>query len=142
MENNPFQFTRLKDGQKIRSTSLNQIIDSQDPTNQKWLFVSPHDDDACIGAGLWIQAAIHAGIEVYLVVVTDGRMGYCHTNQQESIIETRRMETYDSCAILGLNQQYIKYIDYPDGGLFTLQGRWQTGRILKTFAVTLVYKTL
>ena len=123
MQNLPFQFTRLKDGQKNRSASLAQAMESTDLNNETWLFVSPHDDDACIGAGLWLQAALDAGITVYLVVVTDGRMGYCQPEQKKSIIETRRVETYDSCAILGLDQQYIRYIDYPDGGLFTLQGR-------------------
>jgi len=92
-------------------------------TQEKWLFVSPHDDDACIGAGLWIQAAIGSRVRVDLLVVTDGRMGYCQPMPIEEIIETRRVETYDSCAKLGLDQQYIHYIDYPDGDLFRLQGR-------------------
>lgn len=123
MSTDSFKFTRLEGSKKQRTTDLGQVMRCQDITQERWLFVSPHDDDVCIGAGLWLQAALTAGVEAYLLVVTDGRMGYCHQKEIETIIETRRMETYDSCATLGLDQEFIRYIDYPDGGLATLQGR-------------------
>ncbi len=118
-----FEFTRLEAGQKLRTTALSKAMQTPDITDEVWLFVSPHDDDACLGAGLWIQAAIQAGVTVYLLIVTDGRMGYCQPNELEKIIETRRVETYDSCERLGLDQRFIRYIDYPDGALYVLQGR-------------------
>ena len=123
MPTDSFKYTRLEGRQKHRTTDLGQAMRCPDITQERWLFVSPHDDDACMGAGLWLQAALGAGVEAYLLVVTDGRMGYCRLDEIETIIETRRMETYDSCAILGLDQKFIRYIDYPDGGLSTLQGR-------------------
>lgn len=123
MEPAAFEFTRLEDGQKLHSTSLGKVMRSSDITKERWLFVSPHDDDACIGAGLWLQAALQAGVDVRLLVVTDGRMGYCDPAQKDTIIETRRVETHDSCEKLGLDEEHVRYIDYPDGSLFTLQGR-------------------
>lgn len=123
MSTDSFKFTRLEGTQKQRTTQLSQAMRSPNLTQEKWLFVSPHDDDMCMGAGLWLLAALEAGVEAYLLVVTDGRMGYCHTEEIETIIETRRVETYSSCETLGLDQKFIRYIDYPDGGLSTLQGR-------------------
>jgi LmbE family N-acetylglucosaminyl deacetylase len=90
---------------------------------ETWLFVSPHDDDLVIGAGLWMQAAIDAGVDVQVLVVTDGRMGYCTLEQRETISEIRRRETYESFKILGIEKEHIAWIGYPDGGLYTLQGR-------------------
>lgn len=123
MPTGSFKFTRLEGTQKQRTTELAQVMRCPDLTQETWLFVSPHDDDMCMGAGLWLQAALQAGVEVYLLVVTDGRMGYCHLEDVHTIIETRRVETYTSCATLGLDQNFIRYIDYPDGGLAMLQGR-------------------
>ena len=57
------------------------------------------------------------------LIVTDGRMGYCDLKQKDGIIESRRVETYASCEVLGLDQEYVHYIDYPDCGLDSLQGR-------------------
>jgi len=119
----PFGFIRLDGRNKHHSTSLGDCVGSDDIKQEKWLFVSPHDDDACIGAGLWIQAVLHAGAQAHLLVITDGRMGYCKESQKASIVETRRVETHDSCTQLGLDPKFVRYIDYPDGGLFTLQGR-------------------
>lgn len=119
----PFEFTRLEGDLTHHATSLGNAMHSRGIAKETWLFVSPHDDDACIGGGLWIQAALSAKVAVHLLVITDGRMGYCQTQQRDSIIETRRVETHDSCAHLGLRPQNVRYIDYPDGGLFALQGR-------------------
>jgi len=91
--------------------------------HETWLFVSPHDDDLCIGAGLWMQAAVQAGIDVQVVIVTDGRMGYCSLAQQKTIVEVRKAETYESFGILGIAKENVHYIAYPDGGLTAYQGR-------------------
>ena len=103
--------------------SLREAIGVAKDAKETWLFVSPHDDDLVIGAGLWIQAAVAAGIDVQVLVVTDGRMGYCTLEQRDQISEIRKTETYDSFKILGVTETQIAWIGYPDGGLYTLQGR-------------------
>lgn len=123
MESTPFEYARIENGQKQHSTSLGGVLQSKQVAQERWLVVSPHDDDACIGVGLWMQAALRAGVTVHLLVVTDGRMGYCDPAPRHKVIETRRVETYDSCEKLGLHERYVHYIDYPDGALFSLQGR-------------------
>lgn len=117
------QFTRLENGSKRRIDNLRDAIGVGANARETWLFVSPHDDDLVIGAGLWIQAAVQAGIDVQVLVVTDGRMGYCTLQQRDSISEIRQRETYESFEILGVGREQIAWVGYPDGGLYTLQGR-------------------
>jgi LmbE family N-acetylglucosaminyl deacetylase len=122
----PFQFTRLADGKKQRTNDLRQLIGmagDDGGAKESWLFVSPHDDDLVIGAGLWMQAAVAAGVDVQVLVVTDGRMGYCTMEQRDSISDIRKKETYESFKILGIDEKRIAWVGYPDGGLYTLQGR-------------------
>jgi LmbE family N-acetylglucosaminyl deacetylase len=116
-----FRFTRIEDGRKLRSEVLGEIVG--DPTGQSWLFVSPHDDDLAIGAGLLMQAAKQAGVEVRVLVVTDGCLGYCTLQQRDSIVRIRRAETIESFRVLGIEADSIFYIDYPDGGLTPFIGR-------------------
>lgn len=117
-----FQFTRRENDQKQRITTLREAIGAPEG-RETWLFVSPHDDDLVIGAGLWMQAAVAAGVDVRVLVVTDGRMGYCTLEQRDHITEIRKEETYESFQILGIGRERISWVGYPDGGLYTLQGR-------------------
>src|SRR5215212_5380271 len=116
------KFTRIIDGQKKRFDALSDAIGMK-TTRETWLFVSPHDDDLVIGAGLWMQAAVQAGVDVQVLVVTDGRMGDCTLEQRNNIADIRKAETYESFEILGVPRNQIAYIGYPDGALYDLQGR-------------------
>ena len=116
-----FQFPRLASGNKQRLDTLNDAIGMAG--RETWLFVSPHDDDLVLGAGLWMQAAVQAGVDVQVLVVTDGRMGYCTIAQRDAITDIRRHETYESFKLIGIGEERIAWCDYPDGGLYTLQGR-------------------
>src|ERR671910_2595439 len=100
MTDTTFQFTRLEDGKKQRLATLKDAIGIPAAARETWLFVSPHDDDLVIGAGLWMQAAVQAGVDVQVLVVTDGRMGYCTLEQRDSIADIRKSETYESFEIL------------------------------------------
>jgi LmbE family N-acetylglucosaminyl deacetylase len=118
-----FQFTRLTDRGAQRTHCLAEAMGTEDLPQQTWLFVSPHDDDLCIGAGLFMQAAIREGADVQVLIVTDGCMGYCRLEDRDRIVDIRRQETYDSFAVLGVSQDHIHYVNYPDGGLVPFIGR-------------------
>lgn len=118
-----FQMTRLTDGQKQRTTELSEFIGAESIADECWLFVAPHDDDLCIGAGLLIQAAVRAGVDVRVAVVTDGRLGYCRLEEQSTIVETRRAETIESFRLLDVAAEKISYLNFPDGGLTPFIGR-------------------
>src|SRR3954468_9228604 len=115
MAEKQFAFTRLTNRNKIRTDSLREAIGIANDARETWLFVSPHDDDLVIGAGLWMQAAVDAGIDAQVVVVTDGRMGYCTLEEKDRISEIRKAETYDSFKILGVAESQVAWIGYPDG---------------------------
>jgi len=121
-----FQFTRLANGQRQTSTSLAEAFEIPDGVaGQSWLFVAPHDDDLCLGAGLLMQAAKAAGVKVQVLIVTDGCLGYCELAQRDSIIDIRKKETYESFEMLGVPGEDVVYIGYPDGGLTPYIGRRQ-----------------
>src|SRR5688572_28936960 len=87
---NAFHFTRLDDGEKYRSTQLSDLMNFESADDERWLMVSPHDDDVSLGAGLLVQAAVAQRVDVHAAVVTDGRMGYCTIDQKDKIIDIRR----------------------------------------------------
>src|SRR5215217_8031931 len=121
MSGTTFQFTRVQDGKKQRPATLKEAIGMDGDARETWLFVSPHDDDLVIGAGLWMQAAVQAGVDVQVLVVTDGRMGYCTLEQRDSIVDIRRKETFESFDLIGIAKERIAWCGYPDGGLYALQ---------------------
>lgn len=90
---------------------------------ERWLFVSPHDDDIVCGAGLTFVSALESGIETYAAVMTNGRMGYCTPEQRDMITEVRRQETRESFAFLGLADDRLYQFDYDDGDMTQHAGR-------------------
>ena len=67
---NNFRFTRLTKNKKKRFPDLGSIMENSEIGSETWLFVSPHDDDVCIGAGLWLHTAAQAGVNVQILIVT------------------------------------------------------------------------
>ena len=118
-----FQFSRLINGRPQKRSSLVDAMETDELKNSTWMFVSPHDDDLCIGAGLLMQAAVHAGVEVQVVIVTDGCLGYCGSKQKDDIIEIRRDETLRSFEVLGIPDNHVNFLNFPDGGLTRFIGR-------------------
>lgn len=118
-----FQFTRKTDRGAQRASCLAEAMGLATIANQSWLFVSPHDDDVCIGAGLFMQAAMREGVTVHVLIVTDGCMGYCQLEDQDRIVEIRRREAYHAYEALGVPRDRVNYVGYPDGGLIPLIGR-------------------
>lgn len=123
-----FQFTRLVDGAPHRIDSLAAAFNQdQKLAGECWMFVSPHDDDLAIGAGLLMQAAVAQGVDVQCVIVTDGCLGYCRASQQADIVRIRHRETVDSFEILGIDADHLTFLGFPDGGLTQFIGRRRAG---------------
>jgi len=87
-----------------------------------WIVVSPHDDDAVIGMGLTIHAASQQGVEVHIVVATNGALGYVHLSEREGLVETRLAELAASCAVVGVPGDRVHSFGFPDGSLAAHQG--------------------
>ena len=118
-----FRFSRLVDGRPESRTTLSDAMGGRKLQNDVWMFVSPHDDDLCIGAGLLMQAAVKAGVDVQVVIVTDGCLGYCGSEQKDGIVEIRRQETLRSFELLGISGDHVHFLGFPDGGLTRFIGR-------------------
>ncbi|GHT24005.1 hypothetical protein FACS189419_08650 [Planctomycetales bacterium] len=91
--------------------------------NERWLFLSPHDDDIVCGCGLTFTAAVEMGIDVHAAVIACGRMGYCSLEERNTIKEVRFKETQESFAQLGLSPDRLYQFDYDDGSLTQEIGR-------------------
>lgn len=87
-----------------------------------WLVVSPHDDDFILGMGLCISEALKEGIEVYVAVVSDGRMGYANPQERAELVFTRHKELMAASAELGIEAQRVIELGYPDGSLTQFEG--------------------
>ena len=77
---------RTNDG-LLTTSNIAELFPDWRGAAECWMFVSPHDDDVAIGAGLTFQAGLAEGAAVHAVVVTDGRMGYCDFEQRRDIVE-------------------------------------------------------
>ena len=83
--------------------------------------MSPHDDDAIIGAGYAMLAAQQAGAEVYVMIFCRGDAGFSTVEEKDTIEEVRKQET-DACyGRLGIPADHIIRLNYPD---FSAIGHW------------------
>lgn len=87
------------------------------------LFVSPHDDDAAIGAGMLINLLVRVGVQVHVAVVTDGRMGYFRSEFRNTIVGVRRDETVRAYRLLGVPESQVHFLGFPDGNTWSFLGR-------------------
>lgn len=103
------------------STDFADIFDEWKGKNERWLFISPHDDDVVIASGILLQKAVEEKIDIRVVVSTDGSMGYCDTTYMNDIAGTRCSETKESFALFGIND--IVFFGFPDTQLYHFAGR-------------------
>lgn len=115
-------YRRTKRGMVI-TDKMEGLFTTWKKEQETWLFIGPHDDDVVIGAGLLLQAAMKEGVNVHALIASDGRMGYCRTDQRDSIVDVRRKETFESFSILNLPKENIHFANFPDCDLNSYIGR-------------------
>jgi LmbE family N-acetylglucosaminyl deacetylase len=114
---------RASDGSVRKTEKAAEVFDDWRGPDECWMFISPHDDDIVIGAGLTFQVGVAEGAKVHAVVMTDGRMGYCRFEQRRNIIKIRRAEAEKSYQILGIPLDRLRFIECPDCNLNAYRGR-------------------
>jgi len=107
----------------VTTTNVAELFGDWRGPGECWLFISPHDDDIAIGAGLTIQTGLATGAQVHAMVVTDGRMGYCRIEQRRTIVKIRRSEAENAYQILGLPIERLQFMECPDCYLNAYRGR-------------------
>ena len=76
--------------------------------------LSPHDDDALLGAGYAILAARNRDLPVSLFIVCNGCAGYSHPDQKSAIVEIRRSETIEAYSRIGVAPEDLYRFEVPD----------------------------
>lgn len=89
---------------------------------ERWLFVTPHDDDPVIAGGLLLAQARAAGVEVRIRIATDGRMGYTPSVSSGEIVRRRQEESISAFGKLGIDD--VDWWGYPDSRLHIFAGRF------------------
>ncbi len=116
-------FTRRNDEGLTSSANPADIFPNWQGENERWLFLSPHDDDIICGCGLTFISALFCGIKTFAGVVTNGQMGYCTPEERETIADVRRDECAGSFAALGLPKENLFFLNHDDGSLNLQAGR-------------------
>lgn len=117
------EFVRLVGSERRTGTTLASVSRHWQGDEERFLLISPHDDDVVLGAGLFIQLAQRENVPIYIMIVTDGSMGYCTKEQKDHISEIRRQETYECYASLGVPKENIIWLGFPDCRLNYYRGR-------------------
>jgi len=118
-----FEFVRLVGTERRMADTLAGVSRHWQGEKERFLFISPHDDDVILGAGLLIQLAQRENVPIHVLIVSDGAMGYCSEEQKENISDIRREETYESFLSLGVPRENIVWMGFPDCRLSYFSGR-------------------
>jgi LmbE family N-acetylglucosaminyl deacetylase len=74
------------------------------PPGDRWLVLAPHPDDEVFGLGATLARAVQAGVDVRVVVVTDGAA--------QGVAADREAEARAAAAVLGLTQpEFWRFAD-------------------------------
>ena len=122
-DKNEIEFVRLVGNERRVADTLAGVSRHWQGDKEKFLFISPHDDDVVLGTGLFRQLALRENIPVYILIVTDGSMGYCSKEQRDNISEIRQKETYQCYKSLGVPEENIIWLAFPDCRLNYYRGR-------------------
>ena len=118
-----FEFVRLVGNERRVGSLLADVSRHWHGGKERFLIVSPHDDDAVLGAGLLIQLAKRENVPVQILIVTDGSMGYCSDEEKDTIAQIRYDESLECYQGLGVPKENILWLGFPDCRLNEYRGR-------------------
>ena len=110
-------FTYYDFDRGIRSTDFSLIFEDWRGEDERIAVLSPHDDDALLGAGYLLLAALSEGCEPYILIFCDGRGGYSSIEEKDKIVSIRRVESTNAYEKIGIRKENIIRFDYPDFSL-------------------------
>jgi LmbE family N-acetylglucosaminyl deacetylase len=113
---------RTSDG-VLSTSNIAELFPDWKGDEECWLFVSPHDDDIVIGAGLTLLTGLAEGAQVHAAVATDGSMGYCKLSQRDTVAKVRLAEAKRSFQTLGMPENHLWFLGFPDCDLHRHRGR-------------------
>ena len=108
------RFSCIDTNTRAVSPGLSALFPGWDGKNERLVVYSPHDDDAILGAGYAMRAAIEDGAEVYIVIVCSGNAGYSTPEERDIIVEKRRRETLNCYEAFGIPRERITFLGFSD----------------------------
>ena len=93
------------------------VFPGWDRASESAVVLSPHDDDALLGAGYMIDALLDMGVRVSVVVFCKGDAGYSDVALRTSVVERRKLETLNAYKKLGLDERDLIALNLPDFSL-------------------------
>lgn len=117
------EFVRIVGNERRIGSKLAEVSRHWQGGKERFLMVSPHDDDAVLGVGLLMQLAKRENVPVHILIVTDGSMGYCSLDEKDSIAEIRRNESFECYQSLGIPKENIAWLGFPDCRINEYRGR-------------------
>ncbi len=76
--------------------------------------LSPHDDDAALGAGYLIQAVLRSKGRPHVIILCRGDAGYSTPEEKDDIVDRRREESEKAYALLGVPPEDVHHFGFPD----------------------------
>ena len=114
---------RYLDIRSERFGGIETLFPGWTPGDERLCVYSPHDDDAILGAGYAIRAALDAGAEAYLVIVCSGDCGYSTPEEKDTIVARRHAEAVNVYRAFGIPEENILFLNYPDFSALSYVGR-------------------
>lgn len=108
------RFSYVNTNTRAVSTDLSAIFPGWEGEKERLMVYSPHDDDAILGAGYAMRAAIEDGAEVHVCIVCSGNAGYSTPEERDTIVEKRRAETIACYEAFGIPRERILFLGYSD----------------------------
>ncbi len=103
---------------------LDSLFPDWQGAKERLCVYSPHDDDAILGAGYAMRAALDCGAQVHIIIACSGNAGYSTLEEKDTIVETRKRETIACYQTFGIPAENILFLDFPDFSAFSSLG-WQ-----------------
>lgn len=78
---------------ELRSEDIGLILEDWRHEDERLGVLSPHDDEALLGAGYLLLATMSEGCEPYILIFCDGSGGYSSVDEKDEIVSIRRAES-------------------------------------------------
>jgi LmbE family N-acetylglucosaminyl deacetylase len=115
-----FVFYELR--QRLGSRDISVLFSGWEPGRERVMVLSPHDDDALLGAGYAMAASRACGAEVYVCILCDGSAGYSREEQRATIVEVRKREALNAYRVAGVPEDHVVHLGFPDFSLVSYIG--------------------
>jgi LmbE family N-acetylglucosaminyl deacetylase len=78
---------------------------------------APHQDDETLGCGGTIIQKRRAGVPVHIIFMTDGSRSHKNLMGKEDLKALRMREARSAGRVMGVPQEHIHFLDFPNGDL-------------------------